>query len=156
LVTDDDRQNKPPLLKVVSENPGTPDRAGREIVRARQQAQRALADLAATILRTMAGTESAPHVMRGISELIDAQKELYALSGEWLSFEEERKALSLPHSELDPDASDYRYREWQRSRGMECIVQGALRLAAHRVLGERPHFGGKYSERLGAVDKVID
>jgi hypothetical protein len=28
------------------------------------------------------------------------------------------------------------------------IVQGALRLAAHQALGERPHFGGKYSTRL--------
>lgn len=31
---------------------------------------------------------------------------------------------------------------------MECIVQGALRLAAHQVLGEKPHLGGKYSQRL--------
>ena len=86
--------------------------------------------------------------MRTIVRLIDAQKELYHLSGDWLSLEDEQQALTLPHSELDPDASDYRYREWQRSRGMERIVQGALRLAAHQVLGERPHFGGKYSEDL--------
>jgi hypothetical protein len=45
-------------------------------------------------------------------------------------------------------STDDQYREWQRSRGMERIVQGALRLAAHQVLGERPHFGGRYSERL--------
>jgi len=61
---------------VVSENPDAPDRAGREIVRVRERAQRELANLAATILRTMAGSESAPHIMRCISELIDAQKEL--------------------------------------------------------------------------------
>ena len=57
-------------------------------------------------------------------------------------------AVSLPQSELAPNASDDRYREWQHSCGMERIVQGALRLAAHQVLGERPHFGGKYSKRL--------
>jgi hypothetical protein len=97
----------------------------------------------------MAGSESASHdVMRRIGQLIDAQKELYSLSGEWLTFEDERKALSLPQSELDSDTSDHRYRQWQRDRGMECIVQGALRLAAHQVLDERPHFGGKYSKRL--------
>jgi len=27
-------------------------------------------------------------------------------------------------------------------------MQGALRLAAHKILGERPHFGGKYSEEV--------
>jgi hypothetical protein len=32
--------------------------------------------------------------------------------------------------------------------GMQDIVQGSLRLAAHQVLGEEPHFGGKYSKRL--------
>jgi hypothetical protein len=31
---------------------------------------------------------------------------------------------------------------------MQDIVQGSLRLAAHQVLGEEPHFGGKYSKRL--------
>ena len=31
---------------------------------------------------------------------------------------------------------------------MDVIVQGALRLAAHKVLGESPHFGGKYSEEV--------
>src|SRR5439155_172455 len=142
LVSDDDGESKPPLLKVVSENPDAPDKAGREIMWAKERAQRALAELAATILRTMAGSESASYdVMRRIGQLIDAQKELYDLSGEWLTFEDEQKALNLPQSELDSDASDHRYREWQRDRGMERIVQGALRLAAHQVLGERPHFG---------------
>jgi hypothetical protein len=148
-MSEDDGEKKPPLLKVVSENPDAPGKAGREIVWARERAQRALAELAATILRTMAGSESASYdVMRRIGQLIDAQKELYDLSGEWLAFEHEQKALSLPQSELDSDASDQQNRAWQRDRGMERIVQGALRLAAHQVLGERPHFGGKYSERL--------
>lgn len=44
--------------------------------------------------------------------------------------------------------------EWLRERGMERIVQGALRLAAHQLLGERPHFGGKYSERV--IEQGID
>jgi hypothetical protein len=38
------------------------------------------------------------------------------------------------------------YRHWLREHGLDVIVQGALRLAARKVLGERPHFGGKYSE----------
>lgn len=148
-MSDDDGESKPPKLRVVSENPGAPDKAGREIMWARDRAQRALSELAATILRTMAGSESASYdVTRRIGQLIDTQKELHDLSGEWLTFEDEQKALSLSQSELDSDASDHRYREWQRDRGMERIVQGALRLAAHQVLGERPHFGGKYSERL--------
>lgn len=144
---DDDGDSKPPVLKVVSENPNA--RTDREIEWARQRAKGRLADLAATILRTMAGSESASYdVMRRIGELIDAQKELHKLSGRWLTFEDEQKVLNLPHSDLDAGGSDERYRDSQRDRGMERIVQGALRLAAHQVLGERPHFGGKYSERL--------
>jgi hypothetical protein len=105
---EDDGEKKPPLLKVVSENPSAPGKAGRDIVWAKERAQRALAELAATLLRTMAGSESASHdVMRRIGQLIDALR----LSGEWLTFEDERKALSLPQSELESDASDQRYRK---------------------------------------------
>jgi hypothetical protein len=102
----------------------------------------------------MSGSKSAPSMMQGVVDLIDAQKKLHALTGAWLSLEEEVNALRLPQSELDPDASDNHYREWRHSRGMELIVQGALRLAAHQVLGERPHFGGRYSERL--IENGID
>lgn len=146
-MTDDDSDSKPPTLKVVSENPNA--RANREIERARERAKGRLADLAATMLRMLAGSESASFdLMRRIGQLIDAQQEFHKLSGNWLSIEDEQKALSLPQSDLDSAFTDHQYREWQRNRGMERIVQGALRLAAHQLLGERPHFGGKYSERL--------
>jgi hypothetical protein len=141
-VTNDEGKDKPPVLKLVSNN------HSRDTVQARQEAQQLLTSLAATILRNMAGSQSGPLIMQSVVDLIDAQKKLYALTGGWLSSEDEANALSLPQSELAPNASDDRYREWQHSRGMDRIVQGALRLAAHQVLGERPHFGGKYSKRL--------
>jgi hypothetical protein len=146
-LADGDNDSKPPILKVVSENPNA--RANREIERARQRAKRRLADLAATILRMLAGSESASFdLMRRLRELIDAQHELHKLSGDWLSVEDEQKALSLPQSDFTAMATDHEIRAWERNRGMEWIVQGALRLAAHQVLGERPHFGGKHSGRL--------
>jgi hypothetical protein len=158
VVTNNEGKDKPPMLKLVSDNPSRDVIQARQeaqrtlanlvTVHARQEAQRKLAILAATILRNMAGRESAPLIMQSVVDLIDAQKKLYALTGGWLSSEDEANALSLPRSELDPDASEVRYREWQHVRGMERIVQGAFRLAAHQVLGEDPHFGGKYSERL--------
>jgi hypothetical protein len=142
-VTDDD-DSKPPILKVVSENPNA--RTDREIERARMRAKGRLADLAATMLRMLAGSESASFdLMRRMRDLIDAQHELHKLSGEWLSVEDEQAALSLPQSDLDSAATDHDYRGWQRHKGMERIVQGALRLAAHKILGEDPHFGGKHS-----------
>lgn len=148
-MSDDDEEHKPPKLKLVSENPNVPGSAGREIGWARERAQGALARLAATILRIMAGSESETrNLVQRIGQFIDARNELHTLSGEWLTFEDQQKALSLPQSELDAESSDNQYREWQRDRGMERIVQGALRLAAHQVLDERPHFGGKYSECL--------
>jgi hypothetical protein len=154
-VTNDEGKDKSPVLKLVSNNPSRDTVQARQeaqrqfaILAARQEAQQLLASLAATILRNMAGSKSAPLIMQSVVYLIDAQKKLYALTGGWLSSEDEANALSLPQSELVPNASDDRYREWQHSCGMERIVQGALRLAAHQVLGERPHFGGKYSKRL--------
>lgn len=146
-MADDDGDSKPPRLKVVSENPNA--RTDRQIEWARDRAKNRLAELAATMLRMLAGSESASYdLLRQMDQLFDAQQELHKLSGSYLTTEDEQKALSLPQSDLDAEASDDRYREWERNRGMERIVQGALRLAAHQVLGERPHFGGKYSERL--------
>jgi hypothetical protein len=86
--------------------------------------------------------------MHDVIEFIEAEKRLCELTGGWLSLEDEANALNLPRTELNSDASENAYREYRRAIGMELIVQGALRLAAHQVLGERPHFGGKYSTRL--------
>jgi hypothetical protein len=147
LVTGDDEQSKPPLLKVVSENPNA--HTDRQITWAKQEAQNALSRFAASLLRTMAGSDSeAAYLIRRLAEFIDALKELNALSGRGLTTQELESALHLPDAGLDGSASDYSYRLWLREHGMEVIVQGALRLAAHKVLGERPHFGGKYSEEV--------
>jgi hypothetical protein len=146
---DDEEQNKPPLLKVVSENPNVPNNSDLRISKARQRAQWKLAKVAAIILRRVAGSESLPLITHSILDLIDAQKKLSQLTGGWLSLADEGEALNLPRSELASfGSSDDRYREWQLASGMEQIMQGALRLAAHQVLGERPHFGGKYSKRV--------
>lgn len=37
------------------------------------------------------------------------------------------------------------YRAFEYAAGMEKIARGALRVAAHQILKEREHFGGKYS-----------
>jgi hypothetical protein len=67
--------------------------------------------------------------MHDVVELIEAERKLYELTGGWLSLEDEANALNLPRSELN--ISENAYREYRRAIGMELIVQGALRLAAH-------------------------
>ena len=52
----DNDDDKPPRLKVVSENPTA--RADRQIAWAKEEAQRSLALFAAALLRTMAGSNS--------------------------------------------------------------------------------------------------
>jgi hypothetical protein len=143
-VTDDD--SKPPMLKVVSENPNA--RADRQIVWATEEAQRTLSVFAASLLRIMAGSASeATYLMHRLAQFVDALKELNALSGRGLTSAELEEALRLPRADRDFSRSDdWAYRHWLREHGLDIIVQGALRLAAHKVLDERPHFGGKYSE----------
>ena len=124
-MTNDEEQGKPPLLKVVGENPNAPNGSDLKILRARQHARWELAKVAAIVLRRTAGSESAPLIMHSIIDLIDAQKKLCALTGGWLSLADEGNALNLPQSELTSfGSSDDRYREWQLTRGMEQIVQG--------------------------------
>jgi hypothetical protein len=147
-VADDDK-DKPPPLRVVSENPNAHEE--RQIARAKDEAQRTLSVFAATLLRTMAGSQSeAVYLLRSLADFIDAQNELRALSGHLLTPGEQREALRLSKASWDSSVSE---RRWLREHGLELIVQGALRLAAHQILGEQPHFGGKYSEQL--IDEGI-
>jgi hypothetical protein len=154
-MTDDDDREKQPPIRLVSENPDAPDLSTRKIIRAKAQAQYALTRLAAALLRAIAGSESELNdLARRIGDYIEVQTELKATSGHFLTVEEEREALSLPKSEYPSSGSDWQKQEWLRNQGEERIVQGALRLAAHKLLGEKPSFGGKHSERL--IQEGID
>lgn len=84
-------------------------------------------------------------IMQSALEYFDAQKKLVALTGCLLTHEEEKAALSLAERHFSPDWSETRYREYMYEAGIEKIVRGALRSAAHQVLKEREPFGGKYS-----------
>ena len=146
MSNDDDDDEKPSRLRVVSDNPNA--RSDRKMNWAKNEAQRTLAVFASALLRVMAGsaTEST-YLMRHLSEFIDAQKELNKSSGQWLTINELEEALLLPRADRDfARSDDWAHREWLREHGLDLILQGALRLAAHKILNERPHFGGKYSE----------
>ena len=72
MTGDDD--SKPPMLKVVSENPNA--RAERQIVWATEEAQRTLSVFAASLLRIMAGSASeATYLMHRLAQFVDALKE---------------------------------------------------------------------------------
>jgi hypothetical protein len=148
----DGREPERPSLKVVSDNPNV-DKT-RPIHFAKEEAERTLAVAAATMLRTIAGSDGAAAALRNdMLRALHAEAEYQALSGQWLASWERKKALALAQPDWKEDGSDRRYRKFERDCGMQNIVQGSLRLAAHQVLGEEPHFGGKYSERL--IDQGI-
>jgi hypothetical protein len=143
----DGREPERPSLKVVSDNPNV-DKT-RPIHFAKDEAERALAVAAATMLRTIAGSDGAAAALRkDMLRALVAEEEYQALSGQWLASWERKEVLALAQPDWKEDESDRRYRKYERDCGMQNIVQGSLRLAAHQVLGEEPHFGGKYSERL--------
>jgi hypothetical protein len=149
FVRDRETDNQATALKLVSEN------ADRDIdiVHAKQRVTRQLANLASSILRTIAGSPSAAPIMPSVLGLVDAQKKLAALSGSLLAPQDERQALSLVEASLPPGASDTRYRQFEHALGIETIVKGALRVAGHQLLKEREPFGGKYATR--AIEQGI-
>jgi hypothetical protein len=143
----DGRKPEKPSLKVVSDNPNV-DKT-RPIQFAKEEAERTLAVAAATMLRTIAGSDGAAAALRNdMLRALIAEDEYQALSGQWLASWERKEALALAQPDWEEDESDRRYRKFERDCGMQNIVRGSLRLAAHQVLSEEPHFGGKYSERL--------
>ena len=150
-MTEDDNENqRPRRIRLVSDNPNADaEKVARSVERARGDVRRALAQAAATILRLMAGGEATSYNLRNdMARLALAEEKLRELSGQPSTPWDAHDALKLPSAELSGERSGDRYREWQYERGLELIVQGSLRLAAHQLLDERPHFGGKFSERL--------
>jgi len=141
----DDEDDKPLPFRVVSDNPNA--RADRQISWAKDEAKRSFAVFAASLLRIMAGSDSeAGYLGHRFSDLLGSLEELKGLNGGGLSPLEIQSVLKLRPTNLGSDWSDDEERSWLIDRGMDLIVQGALRLAAHKVLDESPHFGGKYSE----------
>ncbi|WP_194467159.1 hypothetical protein [Bradyrhizobium sp. CCBAU 53340] len=134
-------KDKPTTPRLVSENS---DREI-EILHAKQHTMSLLADLAAAVLRTVAGSGSAAPIMPIVFRLVSAQRKLASLSGSFLAPEDEKQALILPDVELWSGKSEWKHRELEYALGLEKIVNGSLRRAAHQMLKEREHFGGKYS-----------
>lgn len=145
-MADDD--DKPPHLKVVSDNPNA--RVDRQIESAKGEVERALSQFAAALLRTMAGNDTeAVYLVRHLSHVVDALNKFRERADRGLSVAELQEALRLPEAEMDYSGEDEsRHRHWLRAHAMDLIVKGALRLAAHKVLGEEPAFGGMHSTRL--------
>lgn len=141
----DEHDDKPLPFKIVSDNPGA--RNDRQVSWAKEEAERSFAVFAASLLRIMAGSDSeAGYLGHRFSDLLRALEELKGLNGGGLTPLEIQSLLKLRPTNLGSDWSDGEYRSWLIDHGMDLIVQGALRLAAHKVLNESPHFGGKYSE----------
>lgn len=145
---DDNNEEQSPKLRLVSANPNA--RADRQIELAKSEVQNALSQFAAALLRTMAGNDTeAVYLIRRLALLVEAINKFEKQADRGMSAAELQEALCLPQAEMDHSADDdWRYRRWRREDGFDDIVKGALRLAAHKLLGEDPAFGGMHSERV--------
>lgn len=149
-MTDREQQNKHFVPRLISENTDL----NIEIARAKQTVAKQLADLAATLLRTMVQSPTAAPIMPNVLGLVAAQDRLASLTGSHLDQEEEKRALGLAEVGLPSRDTDTGCREWEYAVGIEQILRGAIRLAAHQVLQERESFGGKYSTQ--AIEQGIE
>ncbi|MCA1430212.1 MULTISPECIES: hypothetical protein [Bradyrhizobium] len=145
---DDNEEDRSPKLRLVSGNPNA--RADRQIELAKSEVQNALSQFAAALLRTMAGNDTeAAYLIRRLALVVEAINKFEKQADRGMSAAELQEALCLPQAEMDYAADDdWRYRRWRREDGFDDIVKGALRLAAHKLLGEDPAFGGMHSERV--------
>lgn len=142
-MSDEDEKS---ILRIVAENPNAV--RDRKILHAKQEAKRALAQVAAEMLRVITDGGNTFDLRRKMINALEAEDHFNDLSDLWLSDDEKKGVLAKSirfdwNSTADHD-------EWELNReiGFARILQGSLRLAAHKILEERPHFGGKYSERL--------
>jgi hypothetical protein len=146
-MADDHDDGKPPQLRVVSDSPKA--RSNRETVFAKEEVERTLSEFAAALLRTMAGNDTeATYLMHRLSDFIAALNQFHVKAGRGLMVAELQNVLRLPKADYESSDDEWRHRRWLREHGMETIVKGALRLAAHKVLREEPAFGGKHSENV--------
>ncbi|MEY9987479.1 hypothetical protein ABH995_006816 [Bradyrhizobium yuanmingense] len=145
---DDNEEDRSPKLRLVSGNPNA--RADRQIELAKSEVQSALSQFAAALLRTIAGNDTeAVYLIRRLALVVEAINKFEKQADRGMSAAELQEALCLPQAEMDYSADDdWRYRRWRREDGFDDIVKGALRLAAHKLLGEEPAFGGMHSERV--------
>lgn len=142
----DDEDKDKSILRVVAENPHAV--RDRKILHAKREAKRTLALAAAEMLRVIADGGSTFDLRRKMIDALEAEDHFKDLSDQWLSEDEKKEILAQP-LRFDWNSKTH-YDEWELNReiGFARILQGSLRLAAHKILEERPHFGGKHSERL--------
>jgi hypothetical protein len=113
-------------------------------------AQQFLRQMASSLLRAMAGgLFEADYFLRDLSAFLEANEKLNRLHGSKLVAADVDEALRLPHDKSAfPHVDDCARRQALREVGIEEIVKGSLRLAAHQILRQRPYFGGKHSTKL--------
>ena len=106
MAGDDD--DKPPHLRVVSENPNA--RADRQVTWAKEEVERTVAQFAAALLRTMAGSSTeATYLMRRLSDFLDLLNKFREEAGRGLTVGELEKALRLPQSEYVSSQDAWRH-----------------------------------------------
>lgn len=142
-----DSQDEPRSLRLVSDNPNA--KADREALWAKGEVDRALSGFAAALLRVMAGNQTESiFLMDRLAEFIRSLSKFHEVFKRGIAPLELEEILLLPETSIDGSSDDVPHRRWLREHGMELIVRGALRLAAHKVLMEDPAFGGMHSTRL--------
>lgn len=121
-----DGEEKRPHLRLAAEN----DRKAVDKARARYEIDWPLRKLAANIMRVSRGAGEPYSVIQQCIEVVKGAQAFCDKCGDWPDDNEVREALDFH----DPRLRDYTRQYDERSSAIEDIVEGALRLAAARLL----------------------
>ncbi|WP_127088313.1 hypothetical protein [Aquabacter cavernae] len=139
---DDDRPPRPPLT-VVAQND---DRAIR-LEGVKQALEADLRALAANVMRVARGAGKAYEIGRQCKAVAGRFEEYRSVAGHYPPTHEIDAAIAI-RREIPSAASD---REYERSRGIDTVMRGALQAAASHLVGQRTQEAAGETQLLEGV-----
>jgi hypothetical protein len=141
----DDEKKKPHIRLAVENNQKTVDKSW-----ARHEIEWPLRELAANIMRVSRGAGDPIKVMLQCLAVVEGARSYHDKCGDWPDATDVTDALDFH----DPRLRDYTRTYDERRSSIEDIVEGALRLAAGRIVGQKLQEDHGEKDLLAAIRRL--